>query len=184
MKNLSMFLILISLSSCNKKLMNFCKAESMPNYQKCYNECEFALPEPANNLTKEEAVKKCQKTCKTKLNEDKLNCYYSGLVKCARKCARKKAKQCRKDKRSCKRTARQNKRNCIRATRATKRNCIQNCKNNSRGRQRRRCKRDCRRVFRGAKRACRSTFKNAKSQCKSVNCKKSAFSDECLKECN
>ena len=163
--------------------MEYCKKENLPEYEKCYKECELALPDPINGISKEDAVKNCRKICKTKLREDRLNCYHSKLVKCARKCAKERAKECRRNKRNCKRNARRDKRNCKNIARVNKRNCINNCNNTLRGRQKRRCRRNCRRIFRGAKRQCNRTFRNQKRQCKSVNCKKSTFSQECLDEC-
>lgn len=183
MKNLIICVSLILLTSCNKRLMEFCKQETKPEYELCMKKCELALPQPGEDLDKNDAIKKCQNTCKIQRKEDRLNCYHSELVACARKCAKKKAKLCRENKKNCKKAAREQKRNCIRSARTNKRNCIRNCKNNSRGKKRRRCKRDCRRVFRGEKRACRRTFKVAMAQCKSVGCKKSSFADECLGEC-
>jgi len=161
-KNLIFIFITLLMCSCNKGIWEQCKTENEPKKEQCYKDCLTVVPDYTANQTKEQAIEECRKICKTKFREDNLNCYHSESKKCIRKCAKRRAKECR-----------QNRRNCKKNARTRKKNCINQCKQDFRGRQRRNCKRNC-----------RSTFRAEKRRCKSINCRKSQFNNACTEECN
>lgn len=182
MKKITFLLFIIIFSSCNKKLYQYCEEQNTPKYNVCFKDCELALPEPGAEQSKEDAVKNCQRNCKVKLKEDALNCYNSRSVDCIKECVKDKREECKLNKKNCKNLARTTKNNCLTIARANKRRCLNDC-NNLRGRQKRQCKRDCRRTFRISKRGCKAAFRNQKRQCKVVKCKKTEFTDVCIKDC-
>lgn len=147
------------LSSCNRAIMKYCSDKHAPEYEMCKDECQFALPDPSKGQSKADAISECEKICKTKYREDKLNCRFDVDTKCIRKCTKRMARECKTQRRT-----------CIRNGKRVKRNCKQNC--TGRWRQRRRCKRNCNRTFRAAKR-----------RCKTVSCKKEEFLEDCIIEC-